>query len=161
VDGGYSLSESCLLYVGTTKAKEQRDNWTDEEKKKYIKFDAVMNSVGRLADITKADAFFLVGKKSGYDDLHTSHHTMDVQVVAIHIERLVKTSPSENRRRAIAKAFTFLTGYQSYADAYNNPCERREFTPKGIVNPNNTIFSLDEDDDDDKKNESVLLNLKF
>ena len=126
----------------------------------YIKYDAVMCSIGQLGDITKADAYFLVGKKSGYDQLHVSHHTMDLRVVAIQIETLVKSFPSEKRRQAIAKAFTYLSGYNSYSDAYSNHRENRKFTSKGVVILDDPLFSSDKDGDYEK-DEEVLSNLKF
>ena len=56
-DSIYS-SELYLLYLGKAKAKEQRAHWTDEEKRMYIKYNAVMSLIGRLGNITKTDARF-------------------------------------------------------------------------------------------------------
>jgi hypothetical protein len=93
-DGNW-FSEFYLLQVGKARAKEERDHWTDEQRKAYVKYDAVISKIGQLGDITKADAYFLVGRKSGCDELHVLHHIMEVPIVAIHIERLVKSIASK------------------------------------------------------------------
>ena len=57
---------------------------------------------------------------------------MSVKAVAIHLERFVP-SFQRRRRRALAKAFKWLTGYDSYVSAYENPTENRRFTDKGLI----------------------------
>lgn len=57
---------------------------------------------------------------------------MSVKAVAIHLERLVP-SFQRRRRRALAKAFKWLTGYDSYVSAYENPTENRRFTDEGLI----------------------------
>ena len=116
-EGGHSLSESWLFRVVKGKAKPEHDDWTAEEKKKYIRYDAVMSYLGRMSDITKEDVPYLVGRKSGYDELHKSHHSQSVRVVAMQVDKLTKKFPSEKRRAVILKMFCHLTGYSSYGDA--------------------------------------------
>jgi len=56
--------------------------------------------------------------------------------VAVQLEKLCKSirgeKHGEERISAIKKAFAFLTGYESFADAYNNEDEKRFMTDRGM-----------------------------
>lgn len=111
-----------------------RPEYTEEEKKIYVRYHAVMNKVlaGEMGLVTAMEVKYLAGQESGYHSLHSSHHAMSVKAVAVHLERLTP-SFQRRRRRALAKAFKWLTGYDSYASAYENAKENRRLTDKGLV----------------------------
>ena len=46
---------------------------------------------------------------------------------------LSKTWFPERRKVAVMQVFAWLTGYSSYADAYDNESETRVFTDEGVV----------------------------
>jgi len=66
-----------------------------------------------------------------------------MRAMAIYLERLSKEWTDE-RKIAILKAFTWLTGYSNYANAYNNEAEMRQFTDYGIL-PGNNLFDIPDD----------------
>ena len=76
---------------------------------------------------------FLVGRLSGLDKLNHAYRELGVRPVAVYLERLIKTWSAERRKQAVMKAFTWLTGYPSYEDAYDNESETRVFTDEGVV----------------------------
>ena len=52
-----------------------------------------------------------------------------------------------NRVQANEKAFTYLTGYQTFQKAYDNKFENRRFTDKGVVGPA-LEFDIDDNEED-------------
>jgi hypothetical protein len=110
---------------------------TNEEKKKFEKWGSVVHKMRDIPGMTKKDAIFLVGRLAGRDKLNRAHHQMPVRAVAIQLDRLCKSVQNEKqgkeRTDAIQKAFMFLTGYQSFEDAYNNEGEERWMTDSGMA----------------------------
>ena len=123
-----------------------RPEYTEEEKTIYVRYHAVMNKVraGEMGQVTVMEVKYLAGQESGYHSLHSSHHAMSVKAVAVHLERLAP-SFQRRRRRALAKAFKWLTGYDSYASAYENAKENRRLKDKGLVGQ---PLQFDDSDDD-------------
>lgn len=108
-------------------------SFTKDEQKVYVRYHAVMNALQNIPHMDEYDAMFLVGRWSGLDKLNRAHHALGVRPMAVYLERLSKTWSLEQRKQAVMKAFTWLTGYLSYEDAYNNESETRVFTDEGIV----------------------------
>ena len=109
---------------------------TEEEKKKYDKWGSVVNRIREIPGMDKQDAIFLVGRLAGRGKLDLAHHQMSVRAVAIHLERLCKSVQGEThakkRVNAIQKAFKFLTGYETFEEAYKNEREYRWMTDTGM-----------------------------
>ena len=133
--------------------------YTEEEKQRYVRWEAVKHKIqtGEMGKVVTGDLIYLAGCESGYHSLHTSHHSMSLRALAIQLERI--TAPfSRHRRRALKRAFKWLTGYENYSDAYKNPNEERILTDKGIVggdlgfqdpvDRNDADEGKDSDDDD-------------
>jgi hypothetical protein len=112
---------------------KNKQSFTKDEQKVYVKYHAVMNALSTIPDMDEEDAMFLVGRLSGLDKLNRAHHELGVRPMAVYLERLSKTWTPERRKQAVMKAFTWLTGYMSYADAYNNESETGVFTDEGVV----------------------------
>ena len=108
----------------------------------YIRYDAVMNALPRIPNMTKKDASYLVGRLSGRDKLHESHHRLGIRAMAVYLERLSKQW-MEERKVALLKAFTWLTGYSNYSNAYNNEAEKRQFSDRGIQLALSSIFQME------------------
>ena len=106
--------------------------YTQDERKRYVRYDAVMNALPRIPKMTKRDARYLVGRLAGRDKLHDAHHQLGVRAMAVHLERLSKKW-TEERKVAVLKAFTWLTDYPNYPCAYNNEGEERQFTDRGVL----------------------------
>ena len=53
---------------------------------------------------------------------------MSVRSIRIQLERLMKIVRPHQHAHAVLKGFRYLTVYDSYAEAYNNPEEKRYFT---------------------------------
>ena len=109
---------------------------TEEEKKKYDKWGSVVNKIREIPGMNKQDAIFLVGRLAGHDKLNLAHHQMSVHAVAIQLERLCKSFQGEKqgkeRVNAIQKAFKFLTGYETFEEAYKNEREDRWMMGTGM-----------------------------
>jgi len=107
-----------------------------EEKKKYDKRGCVINKIREIPGMRKQDAIFLVGRLSGRGKLNLAHHQMSVRGVAVQLERLCESVQGEKQGRerveAIQKAFKFLTGYETFEEAYNNKRETRWMTDVGM-----------------------------
>ena len=116
---------------------------TQVERKTPTRYDAVMNALPRISNMTKKEARYLVGRLSGRDSLHESHHRMGMRTMAVYLERLSKQW-TEERKTAVLKAFTWLTGYSNYPSAYNNATEKREFSDRGIL-PTMNLFDVPDD----------------
>jgi hypothetical protein len=115
--------------------------WTKEhlskaQSKKYNKWGAVMSKLKDIPDLEKQDVVYLVGKLAGRDKLNRVHHQMSVRSVAVQLEKLCKSvrgdKHGDGRIAAIEKGFAILTGYKSFADAYNNKGEKRFMTDRGM-----------------------------
>ena len=115
----------------------KKSSFTEDEQKVYVRYHAVMNALPGIPDMDERDAAFLVGRLSGLDKLNATHHELAVRPMAVYLERLSKTWSPEERKQAVMKAFTWLTGYFSYEEAYSNVSERRVFTDEGIVSDYN------------------------
>ena len=135
---GMSSDCNCSDFKG-----QQTEPYTQEEQKKYVRYHAVVNALPQIPNMTKKDATYLVGRLSGRDKLHESHHRLGMRAMAIYLERFSKQWTDE-RKIAILKAFTWLTGYSNYANAYNNEAEMRQFTDYGIL-PGNNLFDIPDD----------------
>ena len=122
---------------------------TEEEKKKYEKWGSVVNKIRDIPGMSKRDAIFLVGRLSGRDKLNLAHHQMPVRAIAIQLKRYCKLVQEEKqgkeRVNAIQKAFKFLTGYETFEEAYKNEREDRWMTDTGMgVDPRkNSVVSFD------------------
>jgi hypothetical protein len=75
---------------------------------------------------------YLVGKGSGYKTLHKAHHTYSIRVAAIHLERRMDRYTSASRAKTILTVWKYLTGYETFEDAYKNEQETRRLTQNGI-----------------------------
>ena len=133
--------------------------YTKEDKRRYVRWEAVKHKIetGEMGKVMTGDLRYLAGHESGYHELHTSHHSMSLRALAVQLERI--TAPlCRRRRRALKRAFKWLTGYESYSDAWKNPNEERILTDKGIVggdlgfhdpvDDNDVDEGKDTDDDD-------------
>ena len=127
--------------------------------KKYVRWHAVMDHLPKMPGVYKKDIRWLVGKKSEFDKLHTAHHSMIVRAMAVYLERLVKVAQPRQRGTAISKAFTYLTGYSSFEDAYYNETEKRRFTNEGIEGPLPLFAGPNNDDESD--DEIVDADIQF
>jgi hypothetical protein len=78
---------------------------------------------------------------------------MRVRAAAVHLERFARTFPG-GRRRALATAFTWLTGYEIHANASQNEKENREFADRGLQ-ALAFIFDEMEDEDGESQDEDV------
>jgi hypothetical protein len=76
-------------------------------------------------------------------ELHTAHHEMALRAVAVQMERVTKPY-SRRRRRALQRAFTWLTNYPTYADAYRNKNEKRIVTDRSIVDETAAVNTDDD-----------------
>jgi hypothetical protein len=90
----------------------------------------------------------LAGKRSGFFELHESHHTVGVRAAAIYLERYLKDA-SSLKQEAYKLAFLWMTGYESYSDAYEDEGEVRRFTDRGVKNVSSAFNDDDDDDDED------------
>jgi hypothetical protein len=111
--------------------------YTFAEKKRYIKYDAVMHRLGDIPHLTKTEAQQLVGRQAGTDVLNEAHHCISVRAVAIHLKRLFRTDfagPSYDlRRQGIQKVFAWMTGYDTFEQAIANASETRSLTSEGLI----------------------------
>ena len=109
---------------------------TEEEKKKYEKWGSVVNKIREIPEMNKQDAIFLVGRLASRDKLNLAYHKMSVHAVAVQLERFCKSVQEEKqgkeRVKAIQKAFKFLTGYETFEEAYKNKKEDRWMMDTGI-----------------------------
>jgi hypothetical protein len=128
--------------------------YTEEEKKRYVRWEAVKHKIetGEMGKVVTGDLIYLAGRECGYHALHTSHHSMLLTVLAVQLERI--TAPfSRRRRRALKRAFKWLTGYENYSDAWKNPNEERILTDKGMVGGDLGFHDpVDDNDSDEGKN---------
>ena len=70
------LPTSLLLTLSQEPArrgKKKKQNLSPEDRKRYIKWDAVMHTLPNVKTIEKRDAVFLVGCLAGLDELHVAH----------------------------------------------------------------------------------------
>jgi hypothetical protein len=130
------LSHDNLSHVASPSedASSGYCEYTEQEKKRYVRWEAVKHKIetGEMGKVVTGDLIYLAGGQCGYHALHTSHHSMLLTVLAVHLERI--TAPfSRRRRRALKRAFKWLTGYENYSDAWKNPNEERILTDKGMV----------------------------
>jgi len=141
---------------------KNKQSFTEDEQKVYVKYHAVMNALPNIPDMDKKDAVFLVGRLSGFHTLNRAHHELGVRAMAIYLERLNKTWSPERRKQAVMKAFTWLTGYLSYEDAYSNEDETRVFTDKGVLGEYDQ-FKIPEniDLDDERQIEELMQYVSF
>ena len=97
---------------------------------------SVIYKIREIPGMSKQDAIFLVGRLAGRDKLNRAHHQMSVRAVAVQLERLCKSVQGEKqgkeRVRAIQKAFKFLTGYETFEEAYKNEREDRWMRDTGM-----------------------------
>jgi hypothetical protein len=110
-----------------------KPSFTEDEQKVYVRYHAVMNTLPNIPDMDEQDAVFFVGRLSGLDKLNCAYREPGVRPVALYLERLSNTWSAERRKQAVMKAFTWLTGYPSYEDAYDMRV-KPEFSPmKGLL----------------------------
>ena len=112
---------------------------TQVDRKTPTRYDAVMNALPRISNMTKQEARYLVGRLSRRDSLHESHHRMGMRAMAVYLERLSKQW-TEERKNAVLKAFRWLTDYTNYPAAYNNGAEKRQFSDRGILPAINSLM---------------------
>lgn len=86
-----------ITFAHTNFEERERPEFAEEEKKKYVRWHAVMDHFPQMPGIYKKDIRWLVGKKSEFDKLHMAHHSMDVRDMAVHLERLVKVTQPRQR----------------------------------------------------------------
>jgi hypothetical protein len=110
---------------------KNKKKYTEEEKKVYTRYGAVMKALSSIPRMHKKDCLYLVGELSGHSKLNKAHHSLHIRPMAIQLERLSKTM-TPPRRKAVLKAWEWVTGYDSYEDAYDNVQENRVLTDEGI-----------------------------
>ena len=125
--------------------------YTEEDKRRYVRWEAVKHKIetSEMGKVMKGDLRYLAGHESGYNNLHTSHHSMSLRALAVQLERIT-ASFSRHRRRALKRAFKWLTGYETYMDAWKNPNEERILTDKGIVGGDLSFHDPVDDNDVDE-----------
>ena len=82
--------------------------------------------------MTERDVTYLVGRLSGRDKLHESHHRMNVRVMAVYLQRLSKQS-TEERKVAVLKLSHGSRDIQVIRLRTIIKAEMREFSDCGIV----------------------------
>ena len=82
--------------------------------------------------ILNSEVMFLAGHGSMYNTLNQAHHSFSIRTAAVHLERRARRFTSESRKNTYLKAWRYVTGYPSYADAYNNANETRFLTDDGV-----------------------------
>ena len=127
---------------------DKQDN-THDEKRRCVRWEAVKHKfeIGEMGEVVAGDLKYLAGRESGYQELHSSHHSMSLRALAIQLQRLT-ASFSRRRRRALNRAFKWLTGYENYTDAWDTADEERILTDKGIVQGELGFCEGNDSDDD-------------
>jgi len=154
-----SLNDNMAQSDKATKlsSSKMRLPWTDGEKIRFIPYEAVKSNLSNMNPVTPTDLPMLAGRESGYKSLHVHHHRVSIREAAVQIERLRKTA-GRRRRRAIGRAWTWLTEYKTFRDAYSNTQEKRMLTDTGIQEPDLVFNDADADadaGDADDSNEQV------
>jgi hypothetical protein len=128
--------------------------WTEGEKIRFIPYEAMKSNLSNMKPVTPTDLPMLAGSERGYKSLDVHHHTVSIREAAVQIERLMKIA-GRRRRRAIGRAWTWLTGYKTFWDAYSNTQEKRMLTGTGIQWPYLVFNDTDADagDADDRNEE--------
>lgn len=112
-----------------------KGQFTPDEKKKYIKYFAVMSHYQEIPNMTAGEAKTLVGKKADVKRGNDAHHVLEVDAVAVHLKRMLKYEfagdANETKRSAIVKAFRWLTNHGSFDDAIKSE-DGRLMTANGI-----------------------------
>jgi hypothetical protein len=128
-----------------------RNNYNLRQTQRY---EAVRRQIEEnMGNVRKWDIKYLVGPDSGYQTLHSAHHSMSLRACAVQLERVVR-SCSRRRRRALEKAFVWLSGYSTFAEAWRNKEECRLMTDRGLVGET-PLFA---DSDDEELEEGVTVN---
>jgi hypothetical protein len=99
---------------------------------------------GRFPNFSTRDLKYLAGDDSEYKILHESHHTCPLRAIAILVERYLRDK-SIGRNEAIRKMFTYVTGYETFKEAYQNETETRLVTSEGLIEED--IVTEDEGED--------------
>ena len=131
--------------IGTTKGKEKQI-FSAEDRVRYVRWDAVMNTLPEIGNMEKREAVFLVGRLSGLNQLHRAHHELGVRPMAVYLERLSKDRSPESRKSAVLKAFSWMTKYETFEAAYENENESRIFSDEGLL-PGKDAFAIPDEVD--------------
>jgi len=97
-----------------------------------------------MGNVTKEDLKYLVRPNSAVKVLFVGIG-MTIQAIARGMDGIV-TSFSRRRREALQRAWTWLTGYETYEDCWKNPDDQRVLTSSGFSNDD--IVGSDEEDDE-------------
>jgi hypothetical protein len=84
----------------------------------------------KLPGFTSNDFDYINGAKSIYEDLYSYKGKMELRAAAWFIERYSKKQ-EEAHRKALAKMWTFVTGYDTYHEIYMDQNELRMLTFDG------------------------------
>lgn len=108
------------------------DNAVKGPSKRPTKVMAVESNKHNLKQFTEEDFEYIIGSQTKFKDVVTDDDELELREVARYLELLLQDK-EEGRQNAVLKMFQWLTGYNSYKDAYMNPMEKRIMYRKGLM----------------------------